>query len=55
MKKELKNGIPIIAMTANTLKGDKENFLKSGMNDYIGKPFKSAELAQLIYKILQTN
>ncbi len=51
----IKNGIPIIAMTANTLKGDKENFLKSGMNDYIGKPFKSAELAQLIYKILQTN
>ena len=45
--------IPIIAMTANTLKGDKENFLKSGMNDYIGKPFKAAELSELIFKILQ--
>ena len=45
------NNIPIVAMTANTMKGDKENFLKSGMNDYIGKPFKAAELSQLIFKI----
>jgi len=50
---EVKNKIPIIAMTANTLKGDKENFMKSGMNDFIGKPFKSEELSQLIYKIIQ--
>ena len=47
--------IPIIAMTANTLKGDKEKFMNSGMNDYIGKPFKSSELSQLIFKILQAN
>ncbi len=45
--------IPIVAMTANTMKGDKENFLNSGMNDYIGKPFKASELSQLIYKISQ--
>lgn len=45
--------IPIVAMTANTMKGDKENFLNSGMNDYIGKPFKTAELSQLIYRIIK--
>lgn len=45
--------IPIVALTANTMKGDKEKFLSSGMNDYIGKPFKASELSQLIYKITQ--
>lgn len=42
---------PIIAMTANTLKGDKENFMKSGFTDYISKPFKSSELTLLINKV----
>lgn len=45
--------IPIVAMTANTMKGDKENFLKCGMNDYIGKPFKAAEISQLLYRVTQ--
>ncbi len=49
-----KYGIPIIAMTANTLKGDKEKFLAAGMNDYIGKPFKAAELSELIFKIIHS-
>ena len=44
---------PIIAMTANTMKGDKESFLESGMNDYIGKPFKANEISQLLYRISQ--
>lgn len=49
----IKNGIPIIAMTANTMKGDREKFLESGMNDYIGKPFKAKELSEVIYKIIK--
>jgi CheY-like chemotaxis protein len=44
--------IPIVAMTANTMKGDKEKFLKAGMNDYVGKPFKSEELSRIICKIV---
>ncbi len=51
--KKLEHPIPIIAMTANTMKGDREKFLESGMNDYIGKPFKANELSEIIYKITQ--
>lgn len=51
---ELKSGkhIPIIAMTASALKGDRERFIAAGMDDYISKPIDIAPLQSMIEKWL---
>ncbi len=40
--------IPIIALTADAMKGDKERCLDSGMNNYISKPFKLEEIEAVL-------
>lgn len=47
--------IPIIAMTAHAMLGDKEHFLKIGFDDYISKPFTMEQLSQLLFKFLRKN
>lgn len=44
---------PIIAMTAHVLTGEKERCIKSGMNNYIPKPFDAKELNDLIISYLK--
>jgi signal transduction histidine kinase/CheY-like chemotaxis protein len=43
--------IPIVAMTANAMTGDREQCLKAGMDDYISKPMRSADLLALIERV----
>jgi len=46
------HNIPIVALTANTMKGDREKCLAAGMSDYVGKPIKPEELVQAIERHL---
>jgi len=47
-----KAGVPIIALTANALKGDAEKYLSSGMNAYLSKPFEEDKLFLKIASVL---
>jgi PAS domain S-box-containing protein len=44
------NDIPIVAMTAHAMKGDREMCLEAGMNDYITKPIKRETVFEIIKK-----
>ena len=46
----LYKNIPIIAMTAYAMKGNKESFLKAGCDSYIAKPIRIDELLNIIDK-----
>jgi hypothetical protein len=48
----VKAGIPIIALTANALKGDSEKYIAAGMTDYLAKPFDEARLFRVISRNL---
>ncbi|MBT8344433.1 MAG: response regulator, partial [Sulfurovum sp.] len=44
--------VPIVALTANALKGDRERFLSEGMDEYITKPIETTELLYVLNKFL---
>lgn len=53
IRNELHSTVPVIAMTAHAMVGEREKCLSYGMNDYISKPIKEPELYQLIQKYTQ--
>ena len=54
IRTELKSAIPIIAMTAHAMAGEREKCINLGMNDYISKPVNEQQLLELIHKVTST-
>jgi PAS domain S-box-containing protein len=52
IRQDLASNIPIIALTANAVKGEMEKCIQAGMNDYLSKPFEEEDLVRLIAKWL---
>jgi CheY-like chemotaxis protein len=46
--------MPLIALTANAMKGDRERCLQGGLDAYIAKPLRPAELFRTIDEVLNT-
>jgi two-component system sensor histidine kinase/response regulator len=49
------NHIPILAITAHAMRGDRERFLQYGMDGYVSKPVRSRELFDAIGDLLSTD
>ena len=52
-KNQLWDRLPIVAMTAHAMNGDRERCLQAGMNSYVSKPVQPAHLVSVIEKLLQ--
>jgi two-component system sensor histidine kinase/response regulator len=55
LEKETGKHIPIIALTANAIKGDKERCFTAGMDGYVSKPFHSQELLDAIREVVDVS
>lgn len=50
---QISGRVPIIALTANAIRGDREACIAAGMDDYVSKPFTPAQLVEAVERVLK--
>ena len=55
IRTNISKDLPMIALTANAIKGDNEKCIEAGLNNYLAKPFKEEDLMKMIAVMLKMN
>lgn len=55
IRNDLHNTIPVVAMTAHAMAGEREKCLSYGINEYISKPIREKELYKIINELIRKN